>query len=158
VCFCTCIAVCSAFISSSSLNHQTFRLHSPQAACAGFRYSRLQCGPTNSSIRSRRSALTMTDEGIDTPEAAKEVSQDPVWTQRTRSIIGCMALVGTAESAFLSYNKLFRGPDAMAAICGVSGGCGDVLTGPYSRSVTLCVSYVHVCLLVHMICPCNLQA
>jgi uncharacterized membrane protein len=84
----------------------------------------------------------MTDEGIDTPEAADEVSQDPVWTQRTRSIIGVMALLGTAESAFLSYNKLFRGPNAMAAICGVSGGCGDVLTGPYSRSVALCVCII----------------
>jgi uncharacterized membrane protein len=84
----------------------------------------------------------MTDEGIATPEACNEVSQDPVWTQRTRSIIGGMAVVGTAESAFLSYNKLFRGPDAMAAICGVSGGCGDVLTGPYSRSVALSVCIV----------------
>jgi hypothetical protein len=156
VCICTCITVCSAFVSSSSLNDRAARFHSPLASCAGLRCSR-QHGSTNiSSSRSRISALSMTDESIDTPEAVNEVSQDPVWTQRTRSIIGGMALVGVAESAFLSYNKLFRGPDAMAAICGVSGGCGDVLTGPYSRFAALySVCYLHVYLLFYMTCCCK---
>jgi uncharacterized membrane protein len=46
--------------------------------------------------------------------------------------IGGMALAGTVESAFLSYHKVFGGSQGIASLCGASGGCQDVLSGPYS--------------------------
>lgn len=42
-----------------------------------------------------------------------------------------MASVGALESAFLTYQKLK--PGGLDLLCGASGGCADVLSGPYSE-------------------------
>ncbi|CAM9442476.1 unnamed protein product [Chrysoparadoxa australica] len=61
-------------------------------------------------------------------EEEREVAE---WGMRPRAILGALAIAGAAESSFLTYTKLFR-PGAMSTLCGPSGSCGDVLTGPFS--------------------------
>lgn len=52
------------------------------------------------------------------------------WANSNRIAIGSMASIGTLESAFLTYQKLR--PGGLDLLCGASGGCADVLAGPYS--------------------------
>lgn len=42
-----------------------------------------------------------------------------------------MASIGALESAYLTYQKL--NPAGLDLLCGASGGCLDVLNGPYSN-------------------------
>ena len=53
------------------------------------------------------------------------------WPPINRKAIGAMASLGALESAFLTYQKL--NPAGLDLLCGASGGCLDVLNGPYSN-------------------------
>lgn len=52
------------------------------------------------------------------------------WPAINRKVIGAMASMGALESAYLTYQKLR--PGGLDLLCGASGGCADVLSGPYS--------------------------
>lgn len=52
------------------------------------------------------------------------------WPTINRKVIGGLASVGVLESAFLTYQKMR--PAGLDLLCGASGGCADVLSGPYS--------------------------
>lgn len=58
-------------------------------------------------------------------------SSYPAWPAINRKAIGAMAGIGALESAFLTYQKL--NPAGLDLLCGASGGCLDVLNGPYSN-------------------------
>lgn len=53
------------------------------------------------------------------------------WPAINRKAIGAMAGIGALETAFLTYQKL--NPAGLDLLCGASGGCLDVLNGPYSN-------------------------
>ena len=53
------------------------------------------------------------------------------WPPINRKAIAAMASLGALESAFLTYQKL--NPAGLDLLCGASGGCLDVLNGPYSN-------------------------
>ncbi|CAM9125480.1 unnamed protein product [Ascophyllum nodosum] len=57
--------------------------------------------------------------------------QYSAWPSINRKAIGVMATAGALESAFLTYQKIK--PGGLDLLCGVSGGCADVLSGPYSN-------------------------
>lgn len=59
------------------------------------------------------------------------VPEYSAWPTINRKAIGVMASVGALESAFLTYQKLK--PGGLDLLCGASGGCADVLSGPYSE-------------------------
>lgn len=67
------------------------------------------------------------------------------WPASNRWIIGGLACAGALESAYLTYQK-YR-PAGLDRLCGASGGCTDVLTGPYSEvlvSTNSCCKMDHV--------------
>lgn len=53
------------------------------------------------------------------------------WPAINRKAIGALASVGALESAYLTYQKIH--PAGLDLLCGASGGCLDVLNGPYSN-------------------------
>ena len=58
------------------------------------------------------------------------------WNPSLRKTIGAISAAGMAETAYLTYAKLFS-PGGVAALCGTDaqgggGGCGSVLDGPYA--------------------------
>lgn len=76
------------------------------------------------------------------------------WSAGNRKVIGAMATIGALESAFLTYQKL--NPAGMDLLCGASGGCLDVLNGPYSNVLASGVVYLdvivnHCCFLETMV-------
>lgn len=62
------------------------------------------------------------------PTAVREYS---AWPTINRKAIGAIAGVGALETVFLTYQKLK--PGGLDLLCGASGGCVDVLNGPYSE-------------------------
>lgn len=52
------------------------------------------------------------------------------WPAINRKAIGAMATIGALESAYLTYQKI--NPAGLDLLCGASGGCLDVLNGPYA--------------------------
>ncbi|CAN0337749.1 unnamed protein product, partial [Hapterophycus canaliculatus] len=57
-------------------------------------------------------------------------SSYPAWPAINRKAIGAMASIGALESAYLTYQKI--NPAGLDLLCGASGGCLDVLNGPYA--------------------------
>ncbi|CAN0350234.1 unnamed protein product [Ectocarpus sp. 12 AP-2014] len=60
-----------------------------------------------------------------------ESSDYSAWPAINRKAIGALASVGALESAYLTYQKIH--PAGLDLLCGASGGCLDVLNGPYSN-------------------------
>eukprot|EP00903_Cladosiphon_okamuranus_P006853 g6675.t1 len=69
-------------------------------------------------------------EGADGDGKRADYSTYPAWPPINRKTIGAMASIGALESAYLTYQKL--NPAGLDLLCGASGGCLDVLNGPYS--------------------------
>lgn len=106
--------------------------------------SKLSTGGASSEGRYQgESVLSMTSDGP-TNEPTGDSSWDGVaaglvsesesgytrWPSSNRIAIGVLASAGALESAFLTYQKLR--PGGLDLLCGASGGCADVLAGPYS--------------------------
>jgi len=64
----------------------------------------------------------------------EESSLEKSWNGPSRFVVGLAASLGAAECAFITYSKYFQ-PDVFSngALCQAAGGCGNVLTGPYSQ-------------------------
>lgn len=57
---------------------------------------------------------------------------DRIWSPRSRQVIGAVGSVGALECAYITYSKLFQ-PDVLTNGLCSTGGCTDVLTGPFSQ-------------------------
>ena len=73
---------------------------------------------------------------MSTDESNADDGQAPTcWNPSLRKTIGAISAAGMAETAYLTYAKLFS-PGGVAALCGTDGqgggGCGSVLDGPYA--------------------------
>ncbi|CAM9388872.1 unnamed protein product [Choristocarpus tenellus] len=69
-----------------------------------------------------------------TPEegySGEDSALPSLWPASNRLAIGTIATLGALESLFLTYQKMR--PGGIGLLCGVNGGCTDVLTGPYSQ-------------------------
>jgi uncharacterized membrane protein len=54
---------------------------------------------------------------------------DTIWLPPIRCLMGGIALAGSLETAFVTFEKL---TGQISTLCGVDGNCNAVLTGPYS--------------------------
>ncbi|CAM9304425.1 unnamed protein product [Ectocarpus fasciculatus] len=75
--------------------------------------------------------LIMGSGNISENNDGEESSDYTAWPAINRKAIGAMASVGALESAYLTYQKIH--PAGLDLLCGASGGCLDVLNGPYSN-------------------------
>lgn len=83
---------------------------------------------------SSASSLRMSADG------SEAGGQPTCWNPSLRKTIGAVSAAGMAETAYLTYAKLFA-PGGVATLCGTdgqaSGGCGSVLDGPYASIILL---------------------
>lgn len=86
--------------------------------------------PTSSSRRypPMKHRMSITDDS--SPESEPSLPTGEPWNPLLRRIMGSVATLGVAETAYLTYSKLSgsTGGD----ICGTDGNCASVLQGPYS--------------------------
>jgi uncharacterized membrane protein len=105
-----------------------FALSNVQTA-QGFQASRHYASPSLTRQLPPTSSLFMS---ADESEAD---GQPTCWNPGLRKTIGAISAAGMAETAYLTYAKLFS-PGGVAALCGTDGqagaGCGSVLEGPYA--------------------------
>lgn len=56
--------------------------------------------------------------------------------RESRQLVGLLAGLGTLETSFLTYEKLFASPEGLSSLCSVGGmslRCGDVLNSEYAN-------------------------
>mmetsp|Transcript_25435 Transcript_25435/g.33211 ORF Transcript_25435/g.33211 Transcript_25435/m.33211 type:complete len:405 (+) Transcript_25435:76-1290(+) len=88
-------------------------------------------------MKSRRTYRMQLDDQNDPMETSEQADSSTVdtWNPRSRQIVGLLGGIGAAECAYITYTKLVQ-PEAFtnSALCQIGGGgCGEVLTGPFSQ-------------------------
>jgi uncharacterized membrane protein len=91
---------------------------------------------SSSSSRSSSSSVLFESKQQKQQQKQQEGAQDDtttstIWLPQLRRVMGGVATAGALETGYLTFHKLFQS-DSPVPLCGVDGGCNDILNGPYS--------------------------